>query len=60
MSLARTSDDPSHKQRYEDLALEFAQSAVGERDLDITARLSTNLTAAIPVRANRPKRDQRA
>jgi hypothetical protein len=58
MSLARTSDDPSYKQRYEDLALEFVQNAVGERDLDITARLGTNLTAAIPVRANRPKRDQ--
>ena len=37
MSLARASDDPAHKQHYEDLALEFAQSAVDERDLDITA-----------------------
>jgi hypothetical protein len=39
MSLARASDDPVHKQRYEDLALEFAQSAVGERDLDVAASL---------------------
>jgi hypothetical protein len=37
MSLARASDDLSHKQRYEDLALGFARSAVGERDPDITA-----------------------
>ena len=37
MSLARASGDPVHKQRYADLALEFAQSAVGEHDLDIAA-----------------------
>jgi hypothetical protein len=37
MSLARASGDPVHKRRYEDLALEFAQNAVGERDLDIAA-----------------------
>jgi hypothetical protein len=37
MSLARGTDDPSLKQRYENLALEFAQDAGGERDLDITA-----------------------
>jgi hypothetical protein len=37
MSLARASGDPLHRQCYEDLALEFAQSAVGERDLDIAA-----------------------
>jgi hypothetical protein len=35
MSLARASDDPAHKQHYEDLALEFAQSAAGRRDFDI-------------------------
>jgi hypothetical protein len=28
MSLARASDDPALKQRYQDLALEFAQNAV--------------------------------
>jgi hypothetical protein len=37
MSLARASGDPLQRRRYEDLALEFAQSAVGERDLDIAA-----------------------
>jgi hypothetical protein len=36
MSLARTSDDPAQKQRYEDLALEFAQSAADRRDFDST------------------------
>jgi hypothetical protein len=36
MSLARASDDPSHKHRYEDWALDFAQSAAGQRDFDIT------------------------
>jgi hypothetical protein len=29
MSLARVSDDPAHKHRYEDLALEFVQRAAG-------------------------------
>jgi hypothetical protein len=42
MSLARASDDPLHRQRYEDLALEFAQSAAGERDLDIAASALSN------------------
>jgi hypothetical protein len=36
MSLARATDDPVLKKRYEDLALEFAQNAGDERDLDIT------------------------
>jgi len=36
MSLARASDDPAHKQHYEDLALEFAQSAAGRRAFDTT------------------------
>jgi len=35
MSLARVSDDPVLKQHYEELALEFAQNAGDERDLDI-------------------------
>jgi Tfp pilus assembly protein PilX len=52
MSLARASEDPVHKQRYQNLALEFAQSALRERDLDIAASdLSTpkqSRTAAIP------------
>ena len=37
MSLARVRDDPVLKQHYEELALEFAQNAGEERDLDITA-----------------------
>jgi hypothetical protein len=37
MSLARVSDNPVLKQRYEELALEFAQNACDRRDLDITA-----------------------
>jgi hypothetical protein len=36
MSLARVSDDTVFKQRYEELALEFAQTAGDERDLNIT------------------------
>jgi hypothetical protein len=36
MSLARASDDPTHKQHYEDLALEFAQSAAGRGTFDST------------------------
>jgi hypothetical protein len=36
MSLARATDDPVLKHRYQDLALEFAQNAGDERDLDIT------------------------
>jgi hypothetical protein len=37
MSLARISDDAVLKQRYQESALEFAQNAGDERDLDITA-----------------------
>ena len=37
MSLARATDDPMLKQRYQDLALEFAQNAGDERALDIAA-----------------------
>ena len=36
MALARASDDPALKQYYEELALKFAQNAVGERDPDNT------------------------
>jgi len=36
MSLARATDDPVLKHRYQDLALEFAQNAGDERDRDIT------------------------
>jgi hypothetical protein len=34
MSLARVTNDPVLKERYEDLALDFAQKAERERDLD--------------------------
>jgi hypothetical protein len=37
MSLARETDDPAVKRRYEALAVEFAQNIGGERDLDMTA-----------------------
>jgi len=36
MSLARATADPVLKQRYEVLALEFAEKLGGEQDLDIT------------------------
>jgi hypothetical protein len=36
MALGRGTSDPVLKRRYEDLALEFAQNAGSERDLDIT------------------------
>ena len=36
MALARGANDPVLKQRYEDLALDLAQNAGSERDLDIT------------------------
>ena len=32
MSLARVTDDPALKERYEDLAVDFAQNAERERD----------------------------
>jgi hypothetical protein len=35
MALARGCDDPILKQRYEDWALEFAQNAGSEHDLDL-------------------------
>jgi hypothetical protein len=34
MSLARVCNDPVLKERYEDLALDFAQNAGREQDLD--------------------------
>ena len=39
MSLARGTDDPALKRQYEDLAVGFAQSIGGERDVDMSARL---------------------
>ena len=48
MSLARVSEDPALKQRYEELALEFAQNAGDGRDLDTTAH---------PLAAVKPKPD---
>jgi hypothetical protein len=46
MSLARATDDPVHKQRYQDLALELVLKANNERGLDITGS---------PLAANKPK-----
>jgi hypothetical protein len=34
MSLARATDDPVLKARYQDLAVDFAQNAERDRDLD--------------------------
>jgi hypothetical protein len=34
MSLARITDDPSLKQRYQNMAIDFAQSAENEPDPD--------------------------
>jgi hypothetical protein len=43
MALARASDDPALKQRYEELALAFVHNVADERDPDNTARaLATN------------------
>jgi hypothetical protein len=39
MSLARTTDDPFLKERYEDLAVDLARNAEHERTLDISNRL---------------------
>jgi hypothetical protein len=36
MSLARAANDPVIKERYEDLAVDFARNACRERDLDST------------------------
>jgi hypothetical protein len=44
MSLARATDDPAHKQTYQDLALEFVLKA--NNALDITG---------LPPAANKPK-----
>jgi hypothetical protein len=48
MALARASDDPALKQRYEELALEFVQNAGNERDPD---------NAAASLAIIKPKRD---
>jgi hypothetical protein len=37
LSLARVTHDPELKQRYEDLALDFAQNVVDDRDPDVAA-----------------------
>ena len=46
MSLARATDDPVHKQRYQDLELELVLKANNERGLDTTGS---------PLAANKPK-----
>ena len=46
MSLARATDDPVHKQRYQDLALDLVLKANDEGGLDKTGP---------PLAANQPK-----
>jgi hypothetical protein len=41
MSLARATNDPVLKERYEDLAVDFAQNA--ERELDLDSDKSSDL-----------------
>ena len=54
MALARASDDPALKQYYEELALEFIQSAGNEHDPDTVAPLANpNPIAATPIRDGR-------
>jgi hypothetical protein len=48
ISLAQATDDPVHKQRYQDLALELVLKANDERGLDTTGP---------PLAANQPKPD---
>jgi hypothetical protein len=48
MSLAQATDDPVHKERYQDLALEFVLKANNEHGLDTTGP---------PLAANKPKPD---
>jgi hypothetical protein len=45
MSLARATDDPAHKQRYQDLALELVLKANNER----------RAITGSPLAANKPK-----
>jgi hypothetical protein len=58
MSLARATDDPVHKQHYQDLALEFFLKANNERGLDITgprrAANQPNPTRQYQSEQNRP------
>lgn len=42
MSLARATDDPVHKQRYQDLALELVLRANDERGLETGPPLAAN------------------
>ena len=46
MSLARTTDDPFLKERYEDLAVDLARNAEHERTLDISNRLEASHKSA--------------
>ena len=45
MSLARTTDDPFLKERYEDLAVDLARNAERERTLEISNRLEASYTS---------------
>ncbi len=44
MSLARNTDDPALKERYERLALNFLERGVVEKDAEFKLALSTNRT----------------
>jgi hypothetical protein len=44
MSLARATDDPLLKERYEDLAVDLARNAERERTLEISNRLEASAT----------------
>lgn len=45
MSLARATDDPLLKERYEDLAVDLARNAERERTLEFSNRLETGHTS---------------
>ena len=45
MSLARATDDPLLKERYEDLAVDLARNAERDRTLEFSNRLETGHTS---------------
>jgi hypothetical protein len=48
MSLARSTDDPFLKERYEDLAVDLARNAERERNLEISNRLEAAGHTSLP------------
>jgi hypothetical protein len=57
MSLARGSDDPAYKHRYEDLALQFLQRAAG-RIFGITVRIRIHRRRATTPTRRKGARDE--